>query len=523
MATLADSFLEDLDELDADSDEETSLEGVSSEGVSAQGHTRTETTTSAAAGGGNGAQDGARVGGREGGTNDDDEDDDDDLDDVLGTLQAGGDIDSVATLRKSQAFESHMQRLTDSLSRAPEPVRGSVEDHPEYKLIVSCNELVQQIDDEVVTVYKFVVDLYSKKFPELESLVPGKLEYIKVVQTIGNEMDMTLVDLSQTLPNALVISVSMTGSTTSGQPLSESDLEQCMRGCDEALALDAARSQIIEFVETRMSMIAPNVCAVIDTVIAAQIMGLAGGLVALSKMPSCNLQVLGQMKNMNLGGFGSTAALPHTGLIYYSTTVQQAPPYLRMRALKVTAAKVALAARVDMHQSEPSGAQGQRMRAEIDEKINKWQEVQQAKTKKALPVPDDRPSKKRGGKRARRMKEKFGMSEMYKETNKRTFGSFEGEYGDDAMGNDFGLLGKSSGRLRMPVKKENKAQQKKKMKKAIQMSSGATNGLSSSLVFTPVQGMELVGDDLRAKESRVKEANQKWFSQNSGFMSAIPK
>ena len=57
---------------------------------------------------------------------------------------------------------------------------------------------------------------------------------IRVVQTIANEMDMTLVDLSQILPNALVISVSMTGSTTSGQPLSETDLEQCLRGCDEA-------------------------------------------------------------------------------------------------------------------------------------------------------------------------------------------------------------------------------------------------------------------------------------------------
>ena len=35
-----------------------------------------------------------------------------------------------------------------------------------------------------------------------------------------------MVDLTDLLPNAVVISVSMTGSTTSGQPLSEADLEQ---------------------------------------------------------------------------------------------------------------------------------------------------------------------------------------------------------------------------------------------------------------------------------------------------------
>lgn len=332
-----------------------------------------------------------------------------------------------------------------------------------------------------------------------------------------------MVDLASILPNAVVISVSMTGSTTSGQPLSEADLAQCLAGCDEALALDAARTTILNFVETRMQFVAPNVCAILDTVIASQLMGLTGGLVNMSKIPACNLQVIGQQKGANLGGFGAQAVLPHTGLIYYSTVVQQAPPYLRKKALKVTAAKVALAARMDMHQSEPSGDSGLKMRAEIDDKIAKWQEPQQAQTKKALPRPDDRPSKKRGGKRARKYKEKFGMTETRKEANRRSFADFSGEYGDDAMGSDLGMLGsKAGGKLRLPPKKEQKTQVKK-LKRAIQLSSGATNGLSSSLVFTPVHGIELVGGDAMAqREAKVKEANQKWFSQNSGFLSARP-
>jgi U4/U6 small nuclear ribonucleoprotein PRP31 len=236
--------------------------------------------------------------------------------------------------------------------------------------------------------------------------VPGRLDYLKTVKCIANEMDLTMVDLGDTLPSALVISVSMTASTTSGRPLDPADLAQCLAACDEAANLDAARATILTFVETRMTAVAPNVCALLDTGVAAQLMGLAGGLTAMSKIPACNLQVMGQPKNQSLGGFGAAAVLPHTGLIYYSTVVQQAPPYLRMKALKVSAAKVALAARIDMHQSEPSGDAGQTMRAEVDAKIAKWQEPQEARTKKALPAPDDRPSKKRGGKRARKYKEK---------------------------------------------------------------------------------------------------------------------
>ena len=490
MSTLADSFLDDLDDLDdSDGDDE---EQVGGGGVSNAG--------------------GAEV--------EDEAEEEDELEQMSAAIQAGGDLSSVAALRKSDAFRSQMARIEESLSLPPQPIVGNVEDNPEYQLIVSCNDLVQQLDEELLNVYKFVVDLYSKKFPELESLVPGRADDLRTVQAIGNEMDMTLVDLAEILPSGLVISVSMTGSTTSGRPLSEADLAQCLEGCDEAAALDTARDTILTFVETRMTAVAPNVCALLDTGIAAQLMGLAGGLVAMSKIPSCNLQVMGQPKNVNLGGFGAAAAMPHTGIIYYSTVVQQAPPYLRMKALKVTAAKVALAARIDMHQSEPSGAPGQTMRTEVDAKIAKWQEPEQARTKKALPVPDDRPSKKRGGKRARKIKEKFGMTETRKEVNRRSFADFSGEYGDDAMGSDVGMLGsKTGGKMRLPPKKEQKTTVKK-MKRAIQMSSGATNGLSSSLVFTPVQGIELVGKDTR--QSKVDEANAKWFSQNSGFLSARP-
>lgn len=52
------------------------------------------------------------------------------------------------------------------------------------------------------------------------------------------------------------------------------------------------------------------------------------------------------------------------------------------------------------------------------------------------------------------------------------------------------------------------------------MSEGV-GGLQSSLVFTPVQGIELVNPQAAAE--RVKQANAKWFSSNSGFLSAVPK
>ncbi|CAN0285433.1 unnamed protein product, partial [Hapterophycus canaliculatus] len=79
------------------------------------------------------------------------------------------------------------------------------------------------------------------------------------------------------------------------------------------------------------------------------------------------------------------------------------------------------------------------------------------------------------------------MTDVRKEANRMGFASMADEYSDTAMGLDFGMLGKSgSGRVRAPMKKEAKQNVSKKLKVA-NLSSGQTNGLNSSLVFTPIQ------------------------------------
>jgi U4/U6 small nuclear ribonucleoprotein PRP31 len=58
-----------------------------------------------------------------------------------------------------------------------------------------------------------------------------------------------------------------------------------------------------------------------------------------------------------------------------------------------------LAARVDSAHEALDGSVGYKFRDEIVEKIEKWQEPPPTKDVKALPVPDEAPKKKRGGRR----------------------------------------------------------------------------------------------------------------------------
>jgi U4/U6 small nuclear ribonucleoprotein PRP31 len=268
-----------------------------------------------------------------------------------------------------------------------------------------------------------------------------------------------------------------------------------------------------------MNKFAPNTCVLIGSRVAAQLIGMAGGLVSLSKVPSCNVQVIGQSKTV-LSGFSNISTMLNAGILLNCDLVQRCPPYLRKKAIKVVSAKVALTVRVDSYKNHPSGDEGRKFRKEIEEKIEKWQEPPKARTKKALPIPEEKKRSKRGGKRVRRWKERFAMTELRQQQNRMNFSANEGEYGDSAMGFDMGMLSSTaeSGKLRAPRKKEIRLAKKQKV---ANVSSGQTSGLSSSLVFTPVQGLELVNPNAAA--DRVREANKKWFSTTSGFLSAAPK
>ena len=87
-----------------------------------------------------------------------------------------------------------------------------------------------------------------------------------------------------------------------------------------------------------MNVIAPNVSAICGTAIAAQLLALAGGMAALMKIPSCNLQVMGQQKITGTG-FSTASTLKHTGVIYMCDLVQNTPPEYRTKAMRLVANK----------------------------------------------------------------------------------------------------------------------------------------------------------------------------------------
>lgn len=180
----------------------------------------------------------------------------------------------------------------------------------------------------------------------------------------------------------------------------EQVFQKTIEACDIALALESSRKKVLDFLETRMGFIAPNLSAIVGSAVAAKLVVTAGGLSALAKTPAHTVQLFGAKKTNLLGFCTATSSQFCVGYIQQTEIVQRTPAYLRTRASELLAREATLAAFIDSFEGNPTGETGRTYRDEICKAIEKWQEPPPAK----LPVPDCKPKQKNVDCRLRKMK-----------------------------------------------------------------------------------------------------------------------
>jgi len=445
---------------------------------------------------------------------------------------------------------------------------GNVEEHPEYHLLTQSNSLSTSIDSEIALVHKFIRDHYSVRFPELETLITNPLEYAKVVAILGNgpmdsesikalqvSTDNPLgVTLKSVLDGPSLMIVTVEATTSKGQMMPTEQLQKVVQACQMVISLDRAKKILTEYVQSRMNFFAPNLTALIGSLTAAQLLNQAGGLTGLAKAPACNLAAWGS-KKQNSSALATNVGIRQQGFIFQSPIIRGIPTDLKSQAIRMFANKIVLCARSDCFHQFRDGSEGERLKDECLDRLDKLQQKPLSKGARALAVPDDKPSRKRGGRRARKAKEATAMTELRKAQNRMAFGKEEKEVGygigDGTKG--LGMIGaRDDGRLRVAqIDQRTRAKLSAKSKgwggasslasgaasslrgltaggsgnislagsKGLRTSgvgttvgSGSLAGTVSSLAFTPMQGLELVDPKVQADLSRKRKAEEdRWF------------
>lgn len=426
-------------------------------------------------------------------------------------LDAAAATEDVNTLLK--VFSS--TQMADTLSEIIEfqEITTQPDVIAEYPTIVCANFLAFEIEHEGVQVQKFIRDHYSPRFPELASLILNPLEYCKTVKLIANEMDVSNVDLKSILAPAIVMIINITNTTSEGRRLTETELNRVIEACDVALDMDRQRSVLLKYVETRMQYIAPNLTALVGAALAAQLIGIAGGVKALSVVPACNLLVLGRLHKTNLG-LSTVYMGKHQGVIYQSDLVKQCPNDLKRKAARIVSAKAVLCIRIDL---AGGGSYGQTYRDDVLRKIGLLLQPPPSRKTKALPLPKEFKKKRGldklmlGGRRARQLKERNSTTTLQKQQNRMAFGEQEEEvgYGDEIVG--MGLIGGGSGKIRVAKAEVRKVGLSKKHKNFKGNNAIVATGLNA--VAFSANEIQLENPDIAA--SKAKPANDRYFG--NGF------
>lgn len=139
---------------------------------------------------------------------------------------------------------------------------------------------------------QFIRDHYLPRFPELDSLVSSPLPYCRVILALGNGPELQ-GDIAGILPSGSVMAVKVTAATTKGQQLSETEWNVVKGAVDMMFNLDQSKRTILEYVESRITLLAPNISAIVGTQTATKILGIAGGLQGLVRIPHSNIYVRG--------------------------------------------------------------------------------------------------------------------------------------------------------------------------------------------------------------------------------------
>ena len=338
------------------------------------------------------------------------------------------------------------------------------------KYIIILNKYIS----EGITVLK---ELYSPFFPELPTIVTNSFEYVKSIKVIEenkvllkNESKIGLKQLRQELsflPNnvlmALTFMLSSSNVINSNNNSSDINLKNKY---EKVLELFREKNTLLNFISNNMKYLAPNLTLLLGAEISAKLVTEAGGLQELARTPSGNILNMGRHE-LNLEGF-STMNKFNNGYLTELKEYKDAIDSMKIKVLRRYANKTALAARKDafINKNKKKGNEkeekyGDDLKKLIEEKVEKIKNDVQPILKKPLPRPDDKPSRKRGGKRVRGIKKKFELTEVRKLRNRMKFGEPEAEYRDTGIG--FGMLGVGGigSSLRVAINKNNKIITKK--------------------------------------------------------------
>jgi len=244
--------------------------------------------------------------------------------------------------------------------------------HKSDNMIIQAIALLDQLDKDVNTFSMRIREWYSYHFPELVKIVPENLAYAKCVRAIKNRKEMP-ENILETLEEIVMDSgkaaaILEASKSSMGMDIGQVDLINIDRFSNRVVGLAEYRKELSEYLQSKMSIVAPNLAALIGDNVGARLISHAGSLTSLAKYPASTVQILGAEKAL-FRALKTRGNTPKYGLIFHSSFIGKAGAKNKGRISRYLANKCSIASRIDCFGETPTSVFGEKLKEQVEDRL----------------------------------------------------------------------------------------------------------------------------------------------------------
>ena len=206
----------------------------------------------------------------------------------------------------------------------------------EDKHLIQAINSIDEIDESISKLIERIREWYALYFPEMD-VIKNNETYIKLIS-----QNKTKENIMQAKPDAFPSNV-----LDLEDDINPLDLEIMNRYANSIFELQKTRKEIVEYIDSKMEEIAPNLRLLVGSSLGAKLISHAGGLKRLATYPSSTVQIMGAEKAL-FRHLKSGDRPPKYGLIYQHPQVRGAKWWNRGKIARMLAGKISLAVRRDV-------------------------------------------------------------------------------------------------------------------------------------------------------------------------------
>ncbi len=266
-----------------------------------------------------------------------------------------------------------------------ELIRQKVREAGEEKdiFIVQVIEILDSLKEAISQFSSRLREWYGLHFPELtDRIIEDNILLAEIVAKVGNRKNYNeeVFKNGFEIPQRLIEKLINMSTKSMGADI---NLKMVKDFAQQILSINNYRISLESYLEDLMSITAPNIQAIVGSLIGAKLIAKAGNLRKLAFMPASRIQLLGAETAL-YRHLKSGQKLPKHGIIFQWQQIRGNPPWIRGNIARLIAGKLGLAAKIDYFSGDFGGEEYAK---EIEEKIEE--------IKKKYPTPPERKPKKK--------------------------------------------------------------------------------------------------------------------------------